>query len=120
MLDLRRDQVLSPPLRRQRAADDGQIVRLGAAGGEVEIFVLDLQDRCQGLPGLRDPALRRDAPVVHAGRISVVLQINLAHQRGDLRKAPGRRGVIEIDVFFYTHKSFRPFSLIRYYHIPDA
>ena len=90
VLDLRRDQVPARPLIGQRAADDGDVVGLGSAGGEEDILLFDFQDLRQRPGGLRNVLLGLHALVVHAGGIAVLLQVYFAHQVHDLRKAPGR------------------------------
>ena len=105
MLDLCRDQVFSFALHGHGGADDRQIVRLGPARSKADIFFLYLQDSGQSLPGLGNAPLGSDAAVVHGRRIAVILQKKFIHQRGGFRKAPGRRGIVEIDVSFFNHKS---------------
>ena len=105
VLDQACDQMFSLPLRSHGRADDRKVVRLRSAGCEAKILFLRLQDPGQDLFRFRNAPFRSDAPVVHGGRIAVILEKELIHQSCHFRKAPGRRGIIEVDISFFIHKS---------------
>jgi hypothetical protein len=42
---------------------------------------------------------------MHGGWVAVILEEKFVHQRGNFRKTAGRRGIIEINVSFFIHKS---------------
>ena len=97
MLDLRRDDVFSHSLHRQRRSHQRPVVGLRSSGGKINFFFLNFQDLCHRLPGAAQILFRVHSLLMEGGRIPIVFQHQLCHQFRHFRVRPGRCRIVQIN-----------------------
>ncbi len=105
VLDGGGDEVLALLLLRVGSAEDGPVVGLGAAAGEVDLVRFGADDAGDGLPGLLHGARRTQSQAVDGRRVAVILGEVGEHRLHDLRVGGGGGRVVEIDRFIHETSS---------------